>query len=127
MDIYLRNDSGNWATIKRVAPTSIESKLGSCVTSKCAVGLITIDKVLPRDKHSSNDIRSMMIVITEDIIQEFYGVTIFDIDDSKNWTKQVDGMIDKKINLTVVHPKTMTDGKNYLFFANRYNVKGSRK
>jgi hypothetical protein len=123
MEIYLRNETGNWATVKRIAPTVVEGQLGRCITSKSAIGMITIDKILSRDKDASNDIRSMMVVNTEALTQEFYGVVLFEINSDKSWTKQVSEILTKKNKMNLVHPKTAIDGKNYLFFANRYNAK----
>ena len=123
MEIYLRNETGNWATVKRIAPTVVEGQLGRCITSKSAVGMLTIDKILSRDKDASNNIRSMMIVNTDSSIQEFYGLVLFEINSDKSWAKQVQDILTKKNKLNLVHPKTIVDGKNYIFFANRYHSK----
>lgn len=118
--MYLKNNCGKWATVKRVSHVLSEMTVDNCKTSKCAIGLIVIDKVFDNIIDITSEIRSMLLFKNEDIIQQYYGLTLFELSDDKPWKSQLESILDRDFDLNVIHPRMVTSGKSYLFFANKY-------
>ena len=123
MTMYLQNNYCKWATISKMAPIQIQTETKKFVSTKSAVGIIKIGSTNSNVSFgNNNNLMSTIIITTDDEIQEYYGVVLFNtIADEKSmtWREQVDRFVAHPSSFELMHPKVISEGKSYIFFANR--------